>query len=609
MSFLINLLFIFFALQEAEGALKASAVPRVFHWIHAEETPLSKEHIYAIKSWQNAHPNWVFKIWTNGPVPLSRIKLCPITHVEQKDLETLRGKILQREGGVWVHSDLICCKDLEPLLAQQKGFISPGNLLIGCMPGGEAEWVLPEDFILPDQVFSTEIVSSPFSGVCFRKFSSSHALTEALYDIQGAKVKQKREQESFGLKIRKIKKTFLYVIALAFVNGLFCGVLWVRGGRRYFFLLLKIALPLCAILNFPWGMLHSTSSPPSQYPGFFHLSEAELCPSLTADDWHHLQIYNQLFLKYAEREENATAEPQIPRVIHFIWGGDQPFPSTSVQNVLSWIEHHPGWTIKFWTDSASRPPPVASMEKHLITELDFSNIEPYFSMAGNWGEKSDLLRYQILLNEGGVYVDHDIECFRSFESLHYPFSFYASLEPFHRAAFEENYVNITNCLIGSKPGHPILKKTLSQTAENWPFFTLMFPCEDKISVLLRTLGRTFYSFDKAVNAQLLPIDPAFIFPSGWIFPPKNPHSPLSHESIIPFADHKWDNTWFKDCVDLSSSTEALSKASGKLASLKQKLSNYLKWQIQFLSFIFLTLAYFGIQKRKTTNAKKIPMAA
>ena len=33
-----------------------------------------------------------------------------------------------------------------------------------------------------------------------------------------------------------------------------------------------------------------------------------------------------------------------------------------------------------------------------------------FSQASNWGMKSDILRYEILMKYGGVYVDTDYEC-------------------------------------------------------------------------------------------------------------------------------------------------------------------------------------------------------
>ena len=33
-----------------------------------------------------------------------------------------------------------------------------------------------------------------------------------------------------------------------------------------------------------------------------------------------------------------------------------------------------------------------------------------FSQASNWGMKSDIFRYEILMKYGGVYIDTDYEC-------------------------------------------------------------------------------------------------------------------------------------------------------------------------------------------------------
>jgi mannosyltransferase OCH1-like enzyme len=44
-------------------------------------------------------------------------------------------------------------------------------------------------------------------------------------------------------------------------------------------------------------------------------------------------------------------------------------------------------------------------------------MQAAFDRASNFGEKSDIWRYEILFRLGGVYVDTDFECVRPFDSL------------------------------------------------------------------------------------------------------------------------------------------------------------------------------------------------
>lgn len=44
-------------------------------------------------------------------------------------------------------------------------------------------------------------------------------------------------------------------------------------------------------------------------------------------------------------------------------------------------------------------------------------MQKAFDAAKNYGEKSDILRYEILFVYGGVYADVDVECLQPFDAL------------------------------------------------------------------------------------------------------------------------------------------------------------------------------------------------
>src|SRR4029078_2446346 len=95
---------------------------------------------------------------------------------------------------------------------------------------------------------------------------------------------------------------------------------------------------------------------------------------------------------------------KIPPTVHFIWLGPKHFPPESVDNVRMWIAKNPGWKVKFWTDR-KREAPCQGMEIAYVADFAFHCLEKCYRDSENWGEKSDILRYEILFQEGGVYVD------------------------------------------------------------------------------------------------------------------------------------------------------------------------------------------------------------
>jgi mannosyltransferase OCH1-like enzyme len=131
---------------------------------------------------------------------------------------------------------------------------------------------------------------------------------------------------------------------------------------------------------------------------------------------------------------------KIPRVIHRIWLGSEPMPSQYVRFGESWSEQHPGWDVRLWTDSD-------------LPALDDSKS---LERCRNFGEASDVLRYEILNRHGGVYVDTDVECLRSLEPLVENASAFAA---YARPGL------IGSAVVGAVPGHPAIAETLSMVRE------------------------------------------------------------------------------------------------------------------------------------------------
>lgn len=220
------------------------------------------------------------------------------------------------------------------------------------------------------------------------------------------------------------------------------------------------------------------------------------------------EILKEQFNKIKKLEFNL-----IPRKIHQIWLGS-PLPKKYEKLQQSWIKNHPNWEYKLWT------------EKEVI-EFKLKNLELYNS-TNNYGEKSDIVRYEILYRIGGIYVDCDFECLKSFENIIHLCDFFAGV------GYGSNPI-ILSGIIGSIPGHPILKTCIEDIKK-----------ENNIENYIEILNRTsiFYftrCFFKSFTSK------SIIFPVTFLYP--LPDSNKDEKEIFKYiksesyAIHYWHLSW------------------------------------------------------------------
>ena len=94
-------------------------------------------------------------------------------------------------------------------------------------------------------------------------------------------------------------------------------------------------------------------------------------------------------------------ESKIPKIIHQIWLGDQSQrPNDLIQ---TWIDKNPTWEHKLWTEKE-----VDNLTLRCKKQFD-ENV--------NYSGKADILRYELLYNFGGFFIDADSECVRPLEDF------------------------------------------------------------------------------------------------------------------------------------------------------------------------------------------------
>lgn len=233
-----------------------------------------------------------------------------------------------------------------------------------------------------------------------------------------------------------------------------------------------------------------------------------------------LSFFKQIYDERVQQLPSRTA--RIPLTIHQIWLGPNKMPREFyTQWQRSWLQLHPHWSYKFWTDKD-------------LKKIKFINQE-LFDSASNWGEKSDIARYEILYQFGGLYVDIDFECLQRFDILHHCFDFFTGIGPFDNTPFY-----IGNGLMAARPGHLILKECITRLQEN----------KTKKLVADRS-GPPFFIQVLTVTLNNPEVGYAVALPPAYFYPIARSQNKLSAAAKkkwyqeVSYAVHHWAGTWKK----------------------------------------------------------------
>jgi len=254
----------------------------------------------------------------------------------------------------------------------------------------------------------------------------------------------------------------------------------------------------------------------------------------TSRDYQDIETYSALYKKNKKYQFNSSPTFRIPKTVHLIWIGPRSFPLSSIETIRTWLAHHPDWTFIFWTDR-KRPAPCKGMEVRLVQDFDFKFLKEKFEESKNWGEKSDIWRYEILYQLGGIYIDHDAKCLRPFHGLNTGYDFYACLEMPHEG-IDNHAVTAGIGIIGVKPYHPVMKETILQVLNRWEDVTNNFSSLDPIMQARRVAHRSYialtYAFEKGLNH---PENRDIVFPACYFYP--------KHGLPGFYSQHLYSTSW------------------------------------------------------------------
>lgn len=261
--------------------------------------------------------------------------------------------------------------------------------------------------------------------------------------------------------------------------------------------------------------------------------------------------FKQMYERTSFFKITPSVDLKIPKLFHYVWFGKK-LPAEYLPFLQTWKEFHPEWTFVYWVDNPENYDLGEVLADYTfekltsdlqgdalpckqvvidVKNLDFDN-RIFFDEATNYGEKSDILKWEVVYRLGGTYIDVDFECLRSFDMLHHMYNFYTGIQP-----LDTNFVQLGAAIFGATPGHPILKncvETIKSDRQKKQIVAKTGPLHFTKSFLAEAGGHRDL-IDVALPAS-------YFYPCGYEQKGSGRKTWLRPES---FAVHHWAGSWLK----------------------------------------------------------------
>lgn len=178
----------------------------------------------------------------------------------------------------------------------------------------------------------------------------------------------------------------------------------------------------------------------------------------------------------------------IPKVIHYCWFGKGKIPALTEKCIKSWKKYCPEYEIVCWN------------EDNFDIKQNKYVYEAY--KCGKWAFVSDYVRLKVLYDEGGIYLDTDVELIKPLDELIKDTGF---------MGFDDNGVVSTGLGFACEKGNELVAKLLSDY-DDIPFVLSdgtcdLTPCPDRNTKTLKKLGMNLDNKDQIfMGIHMLPED-------------------------------------------------------------------------------------------------------
>lgn len=205
----------------------------------------------------------------------------------------------------------------------------------------------------------------------------------------------------------------------------------------------------------------------------------------------------------------------IPKLIHYCWFGRGQKPELAIKCIESWKRYLPDYDIKEWNED----------------NFDL-NMYPYVREAYDnrkFAFVTDVVRLYALYNEGGIYMDTDVEVLKPLDSL----LSYKGVSGF------ESSTQIPTGLMASQKSLPIIKEFLDEY--NDLHFIRSNGSMDTTTNVER-ITRTCLKYGFLANGQQQVIEDFTFLPSDYLCP-KNYKTGKIHLTENTLCIHHFSGSW------------------------------------------------------------------
>ncbi len=205
----------------------------------------------------------------------------------------------------------------------------------------------------------------------------------------------------------------------------------------------------------------------------------------------------------------------IPKKIHYCWFGKNPLPELAQNCIASWKKYCPDYEIIEWNEE------TFDIESNAYVKEAYE--------AKKWAFVSDFVRLYALVQQGGVYMDTDVELLKPIDG----FLSCAAFSGFEAAD------RIPTGIMACEQGHPLFTELL-QDYDHRHF--LLDNGEYDTTTNVTTITNLCLKHGLELNNQLQTVCGFTLYPFEF-FCPKDSTTKLVHLTENTHCIHHFDGSW------------------------------------------------------------------
>lgn len=211
----------------------------------------------------------------------------------------------------------------------------------------------------------------------------------------------------------------------------------------------------------------------------------------------------------------------IPKIIHYCWFGGNPLPELAQRCIASWKKYCPDYEIKKWDESNF--------------DVDCCDYVKEAYNAKKWAFVSDVARFKVLYDHGGLYFDTDVELIASIHDI-------VEKGPF--MGFEKCEMNFVapGLGLGVYPGHKLYKEVLDFYMEQH-----FIACDGTFNqtTVVAYLTEILRKYGLKNDSEIQNVDGIFIYPHDY-FCPLNYYTGVLDITDNTKSIHHYTTSWYNE---------------------------------------------------------------